>query len=102
MARFRKDKEKEKKIALEHIDDLFYQAEKAFHTNPDLSRSYVQLARRIQMKFRLRMPKQHKRKFCKHCYTYLVPSVNSRVRLNNSKLTIYCHECKKFSRITLK
>ena len=100
--RYAKDKEKEKEIAKEHIDELFSEAEKVFSQAPGLSDSYVKKARDIQMKFKLKMPGEHKRKFCKHCYAYIVPSVNCRVRISGGKVVYYCLACRKFMRFPLK
>ena len=41
---------------------------------------YVQQARRIAMKVRLKLPRTLRRQFCKHCLHYLKPGVNARVR----------------------
>ena len=96
------DKGKEKKIALEHIAELFLEAKKVFPNDPALSDAYVKKARDIQMKFRLRMPPEYKRRFCKSCSRYLVPSVNAKVRINGGKVIYTCISCKKITRIPLK
>ena len=101
MAKPRIPKSKQREIALERIDILFYQAEEKFALHPDLSNRYVELARKISMKLRLRIPSIYKRKYCKHCYAYLVPGKNCRVRIRTKKIIISCQECKKFMRIPL-
>ena len=88
-------------IAKARIRKLFTEADNAFHKDKKLSNRYVQIARKIAMKLRLKMPKKYKRQFCKHCYSYLKNGVNSRVRINKSKVIIYCMECKKYTRIPL-
>src|SRR3989338_6013165 len=95
-------KHKQKEIALERINILFEEAEKAFSKNKALANRYVSLARKIAMKVKLKIPLKCKRKFCKHCYSYLRPGINSRVRTNRGKVTISCFECKKFTRILVK
>ena len=100
--KFAKDKEKEKKIAKDHIDRLFSEAESTYKEDMSLSNKYVKMARDIQMKFRMRMPSEYKRKFCKHCHSYLVPTVSCRIRIHDSKLIYSCYSCKKFTRIPLK
>ena len=50
------------------------------------------------MKYKLRLGKL-KRKFCKHCYSYLMPGVNSRTRTKDGKVVIYCSECKNYTRM---
>ncbi|AJF61132.1 TPA: ribonuclease P [Candidatus Woesearchaeota archaeon] len=87
-----------KEIALERINELFSQAEKVFRKSPDLADRYVELARKIGMKYKVTMPRQHKRRFCKHCYTYLVPGANCRVRLTGQKVVYFCHKCRNYMR----
>ena len=91
-------KQKARKIALERIYHLFNEAEKIFPRSRDLANRYVQLARKIGMRHRVRIPKKLQRRFCKHCYTYLVPGVNCRIRLRPSMVIYYCLECKRFMR----
>jgi ribonuclease P protein subunit RPR2 len=88
-----------KVLARRRIRELFAQAAKMFAIDPALSNRYVHLARKLAMRFKVRMPRMLKRRFCKHCYTYLVPSKNARVRVQNKKVIIFCQSCKKFTRI---
>ena len=90
------------KIAQERIQELFEQAHKKFKEDPSLSNRYVQLARRIAMRYKVRIPPELKRRFCKHCHTYLVPSKNVRVRTHEGKVVYYCLTCKKFMRFPYK
>ncbi len=87
-----------RQIAKERIEELFKQAELKFKEESTLSDRYVELARKIGMKYKVRMPRELKRRFCKHCYKYLVPGVNCRVRNTNSKIVYSCFNCKKFMR----
>ncbi len=90
------------KIARERIDILFEEAEKAFRDgHPERANRYVEIARTIAMKVNLKMPVEYKRRFCKHCYSYLVPGKNCTVRLNSKKKIkiIKCEVCGKISRI---
>jgi len=93
---------KERRMALERVDILFQEAEKAFKINPKLSNRYVQLARKIAMKSKVRIRSELKKRFCKHCHSYLGPGVNCRVRLTKKHLTYYCFNCKKFMRFPYK
>lgn len=99
MSRPKITKGKQKEIALERIKELFSQAEWIFNTNKSLAHRYVTLARKVAMKVKLQMPRELKRKYCKHCYQFLMPGSNSRVRKRAGKVVIYCMECKKFTRI---
>jgi ribonuclease P protein subunit RPR2 len=56
------------------------------------------LARKISMKLNVRIPPVFKRRFCKHCYHYLQPGVNVRVRTKEGKVVYYCLDCRKYMR----
>ncbi|HLD88607.1 MAG TPA: ribonuclease P protein component 4 [Candidatus Nanoarchaeia archaeon] len=86
------------KIAFERINILFEEAKKAFKEDPKLSNRYVELARKIAMKLRLRIPPEFRKKFCSHCHYYLVPGVNCRVRLQKHKVVYYCFHCRHYMR----
>ena len=91
-------KENLKKIALERVKQLFKEAKE----NPKMANRYVTLARKVGMKVNLKMPTEFKRKFCKHCYHYLIPGKNLRVRNNRSMVTYFCLDCGKFMRFKIK
>ena len=98
MKRF--DKGKEKAQARERITILFTQAQKTHDLS--LATRYVALARNLSMRFKVRIPSVFKRRFCRHCYHYLVSGKTARIRTRDSKLIIYCLSCKKFTRIPLR
>ena len=89
---------KEKQIALERIKVLFQQAKEVFKKDKSLANRYVKLARELSMKYKVRIPPNLKRRFCKNCYSYLMPGVNARIRTRNGKVVYYCMECKKYMR----
>ncbi|MAG20499.1 ribonuclease P [archaeon] len=95
-------KQEIQKIALERIKILFKEADKSFSKHPERSNRYVKLARKIAMKVNLSIPSTYKRKFCKHCYSYLKIGSNARKRIRDKKIIYYCMECKKFNRIPYK
>ena len=88
------------RIAKERIKILFNLAEKEFKKHPGRSKRYVELARRIGLRYNLRLPKQLKRKFCKNCNTLLVPGFTSKVRISSKQkaVIIKCLECDKIYR----
>jgi len=102
MAKYKDKQEQFRKIALERVEKLFSEADSMFKEDAKLANRYVSLARKIAMKYRVNIPTKLKRKFCKHCYSYLRPGVNSRVRLYKSKVIIYCSNCKNYTRIPYK
>jgi len=92
-------KSKQKRIALERIKILFREADIIFNENKELANSYIKKARRLAMRVNLRIPRELKRKFCKHCYSYFKPGKSYRVRTKNGKIVYYCFHCKRFTRI---
>ena len=99
--KYQKKPEQHRTIAKERIAILFEQAAAMFSENKSLSNRYVTLARKIAMKYKVRMSSEFRRMFCKHCYKFLVPGKNLRVRLGEGKLIYYCLECKKFWRMPI-
>jgi ribonuclease P protein subunit RPR2 len=97
-----RDKSKEKKVARERIIELFKQADAVFDSDKALANHYVDLARKYAMKYKVRIPSELQKKFCKHCYSYLKPGKNLRVRTQQSKVVYSCLECKKFMRFPYK
>jgi ribonuclease P protein subunit RPR2 len=57
----------------------------------DRSRRYVELARRVGMKTRGRIPKE--RMYCKDCLAPLVPGIDCTVRLSGHKVVTTCGLC---------
>ena len=96
--RYHQKPQKQKEIAKERIKILFKEARKVFKKDKKLADRYVKLARELAMKYKVRIPSELKRQFCKHCYSYLMPSVNCRVRTREGKVVYYCMECKKYMR----
>lgn len=102
MSRYNSKNKEQKTIALERVKTLFQQAEANFSLDSKLSDRYVELARKIVMKCRIRMPSEFKRRYCKHCYSYLMPSKNCRIRTKDGMLIVYCLNCKKFNKFKYK
>ncbi len=90
------NKNKLKEIALERIKILFREAK----LNPEKANRYVELARKIGMKVNLSIPKEYKRKYCKHCNNYFILG-NYRVRTRNKMIVYYCLNCKKYMKFKI-
>ena len=94
----RKTKEEGRLIASERIGILFGLADREAISG-DLERAgrHVAAARRLAMKFNVRIPKQYRGKYCRHCYCYLLPGKNSRFRLSaaEKRVEVYCFTCHK-------
>lgn len=100
--KFKGTKGQQKKLALDEIDTLFRQAEEAFNEKPEMADKYAKKARRIAMKYKVKLPLKYKRSICKNCHAFLVPGKNLRVRTHKGHVVYYCLNCKKFMRIGYK
>ncbi|MCJ7506864.1 ribonuclease P [Candidatus Bathyarchaeota archaeon] len=88
-------------IAEERIELLYRFAREVFGTHPSLAKRYVEIARRIGMRCRVRIPRELKRFTCKGCGSLLVPGTNCRVRIKPDRGTILimtCLSCGKLKR----
>ena len=90
------------RIAEEHIGFLLDRAKKVAGENHGLANRYVTLARKVAMKFKIRLTSAQKRLFCKHCYRFMLPGKNLRVRVHEHRIIYYCLDCKKFWRKPVK
>lgn len=90
----RRHKAHERRIALERMETLFRLAEKeALRRKEGRAKRYVELARRIGMRYNVRVPRAFKRTFCKACGAFLVPSVTARVRVGGGRVAVTCTAC---------
>ena len=89
-------------VARERIDLLMAEADKAaLAGRMEQADRYVELARRVGMRYNVRVPTAHKRKFCRGCYGYLLPSVTSRTRFQRGKVVTTCLRCGHVVRVPL-
>ncbi len=91
----KKRKDWSKDMGMQRINRLFELAYDEFKNHPERSNRYVQLARRIGMRYRIRLPREMKQKICKHCHVYLVEGSNARTRLQGTHITTTCIHCGK-------
>lgn len=90
------------KIALERIYRLFELAEKMQPKEPELSKRYVALARKISSKNKATIPWELKKCFCKKCGAYLKKGKNSKETKQEPFLLVKCIECGFERKISLK
>lgn len=101
--RFEREKEKRREIAKERVTRLLEMAEKrGLSGDLKYASRYASLARRISMRYNVRMPRRFKLLFCKDCESYLQPSVNSKVRLTGGRITRVCTSCGGRYRVPIK
>jgi len=81
------------KIALERIYRLFELAEKEIEKHPERSKRYIELARKIGTRNRVRVPQELKQKFCKKCNIALKKGKNAEIEKTKSFLIVKCKEC---------
>lgn len=86
------------RIAKERIEILFRLARQELERHPERSRRYVQLARRIGMRYNVRLRK-FRREFCKACNTLLIPGKTSSIRLHEKLKIVKCLHCNKVYKI---
>ncbi|HEX9261633.1 MAG TPA: ribonuclease P [Candidatus Bathyarchaeia archaeon] len=85
-----------KQIAENRIRILFEQADKVYETDPNLSGRYVEMARKIAMSAKVRLPLKYRRRICKKCNSLLVHGSNCRVRLRQRRephVVVTCLNC---------
>ncbi len=71
------------------------------HTNLELAKEQAALARRVRLRFNVRLDPSLRRFTCRGCKSLLVPGVNARVRLGHGRQTILrvtCAECGRVNR----
>ena len=98
-------KRNNRQIALERISILFENAIGMLKVNPELAQYYIVVARKIGMRYKVRMPKIFKRMICKKCKGFIIPGVNCRVRTRTNRephIIITCYNCGGYMRIPLK
>jgi ribonuclease P protein subunit RPR2 len=94
--RSRKKPEYQIQIARERIEILFSEAKKA---PDDLGRRYMRLAKKIGMRYNVKLGPQKKKLFCKHCFT---PFGGAKSRLKDGYLVRECKNCKRITKMKYK
>ena len=96
----KREKKLEKDIALERIKILINKANEIKDKDYDLSKRYIELARKISMRYKVRIPR-YLRIFCKKClYPYRLDKI--RVRVKKSRIIITCLNCGNIKRYPIK
>jgi ribonuclease P protein subunit RPR2 len=90
-------------IAKERMRILLTLAEREIlrNKNPTRARRYVTLARKIGMRYNVRIEKYFSKKICRSCNSYLATDITCRVRCRGGRVTTICKHCSKISRVPL-
>jgi len=84
-------------IAAVRIEKLMAMAKyQASYGDADLARRYVDIAKRISLRTRTQIPKEHI--YCRNCLIPMVPDT-FRVRLRRHRIIMVCAECGNVKRI---
>jgi len=89
-------------IAQQRIRILYQQAKHVYPRDPDLSRRYTRLLKRVSERTRTRLPQEIRRGICRNCDTVLIPGVNSHTRVRQRRephVSVTCHTCGHVHRI---
>jgi len=88
-------KDSKKQIATRRIEILFNNAISNAKNNPELAERQAQIAKKISMKFKIKMPFEVRSSFCKNCKKFIAPGIASKIRLGNKPKSIHvtCSYC---------
>ncbi len=89
------------KQAQEHIDELSVEYQKARTEDEERANRYLSMIRRLAMRFRLKLSREVKHSYCKHCKQAFLPGKNCRMRTRDGKVVFYCNACKNYTRLPL-
>ncbi|MFZ0830355.1 MAG: hypothetical protein WCB18_03880 [Thermoplasmata archaeon] len=91
------------RAAQERIQDLFSLAESEVRRSPEnLSQRYVLLARKIGMRYNVRLLREYRDVYCRGCSAYWVEGRSVRTRLRAGRRTQTCLQCGRVRRIAIK
>ena len=87
-----------KKQAKEAAWDLIHLSVATSHVDPSLAKEQAALARKLMLKYNVRLGWDLKRFYCHGCKQLLVPGVNARVRLAGGMVLTTCASCGRVNR----
>ncbi|HKN07524.1 MAG TPA: hypothetical protein VJ021_08020 [Thermoplasmata archaeon] len=82
------------RIARDRVSTLFALAEReSLGRHPELADRYVNLARRIGMRYNVRLLREYRELYCRTCSTYWVEGRTVRTRLRSGRRVRTCLRC---------
>ncbi len=88
-------KNSKKQIATRRIEILFNNALSNAKNNPGLAQRQAEIAKKISLKFKIKMPFEVSSSFCKNCKKFIAPGIASKIRLASKpkSIRITCTYC---------
>ena len=88
-------KNSKKQIATRRIEILFNNALSNAKNNPELAQRQAEIAKKISLKFKIKMPFEVSSSFCKKCKKFIAPGITSKIRLSSKpkSIRITCSYC---------
>jgi ribonuclease P protein subunit RPR2 len=91
------------RAARERIQDLFTLAERGVaEAPPELARRYVELARKIGMRYNVRLPREYRELYCRGCSAFWVEGRTVRTRFRQGRRVQTCLACGRVRRVPLR
>jgi len=91
------------RIARERVSDLFALAEKeATDGHRDLANRYVVLARKVGMRYNVRLLPEYRELYCRGCSTFWVEGQSVRTRFRSGRRVRTCLSCGREHRTNLR
>ena len=88
-------KNPKKQIAIRRIEILFNNALSNAKNNLELAERQAEIAKKISLKFKIKMPFEVRSSFCKNCKKFIAPGIASKIRLGSKpkSIRITCTYC---------
>ncbi|MEM2855913.1 MAG: hypothetical protein QW416_02275 [Candidatus Nitrosocaldaceae archaeon] len=96
---------KVKDLATHRIEIIIKNSLESARYDLKLAQMQAMIAKRISMRYRVRLPYEIRQLFCKKCKRFIVPGINARVRIGRSNIKairITCLECNHIYRKIIK
>lgn len=84
------------------VERLIKEAEENFLEHPERSKRYIFLVMKFVQRYKIKLSKDQKKKFCRACYSYWIPDKSVTITYNPKiKMEEYtCLSCNKIRRFT--
>lgn len=102
--RLRYRRSRQKVVASQEVDSILEQAVETAKTDIELAKKQAAIARRICLKFNIRLPYVKRQLFCRGCKQFIAPGINARARISSKPRTLIltCLDCEHTYRRPLK